>query len=246
MAIAGHITVRSRMASELASISMDEALSNLWRVNATDEDEYDGFQEFDSEKKSLRYWVFKPYNTYRSTPPDFFVAGLSADTTTGVLRQHLMRLNSSISCEEIDTGDFPSPCPGDRPFTVSWERVTNKDVNICVPGNYTAFPWKLSRSRQEHVEELYIDIKDIFIPSAAGATAADPDFNTSSTIRCSARTTRGYFELGNIWNNNTYGPYGPLLEQWPNPTQIMENFNDWTDTEPSNKKDQQPYFPSDM
>ena len=37
-------------------------------------------------------------------------------------------------------------------------------------------------------------------------------------------TTRGYFELGNNWNNNTYGP---LLEHWPDPAEMAENFNDW-------------------
>jgi hypothetical protein len=127
------------MASELASVSIDETQTSLWSVNSIAEIEY-VYQEFDSEKESLRYWVFQPYILDNPTAPDFFVAGLPADTTTGVLREHLMRPDSSVKCEEIDSGVFPSPCPGDRLFTVSLEGVINTDVKVCAPGNYTAFP----------------------------------------------------------------------------------------------------------
>jgi hypothetical protein len=135
MAVAQHLVVRSRMASQLASISIDESQSNLWNVDATyDVDPLLYHREFDSQSISLRYWFFQ------RALPDFFVAGLPVGTTTGVLRQHLMRLNSSLSCEEIDPDDFPSACPGDRPFIVSWEGVVDTNVCICVPGNYTAVP----------------------------------------------------------------------------------------------------------
>jgi hypothetical protein len=203
-------------------------------VNATDQADY-------RYTKSLRYWASQRYDSSYPITPKFFVAGLPADTTTGVLRQHLMRLNSSIECKEIDPGMFPSPCPGNRPFTVSWERVLNTDVSICVPGDYTAFPWTLNHSRQEHLEEIYIDINDTNVPLDTTWDSPDSPFNTSSITRCTANTTRGYFELCNIWNNNTYGP---LLGQWPSPIQMMESFNDWTDTETWGK-DPQPYVPSD-
>ena len=250
MAIAEHLVIRSRMASELASISADEPQSNLWSVNAT----YKATRNDPGEPsyigpKSLDYWIF-PRGALSTAPsdtiPDFFVAGLPAETTTGVLRQHLMRLNSSTSCEEIDPGGFPSTCPGDRPFTVFWERVMDIDVRICVPGNYTAFPWTLSRSRQEHTEEIYIDIKDTSIGDPGESSESEnPRFNTTYTIHCTAATTRGYFELGNDWNNNTYGP---LLEQWPNTAQMVEDFNDWTDTRywPSYWDEMEGYVPSDV
>jgi hypothetical protein len=245
MAIAEHLVIRSRMASELASISIDESQSNLWSVDSTYHARPFLFDWVsDSQTKSLRYWVFER-NARPDPTPDFFVAGLPRGTMTGILRQHLMRLNSSMSCEEIGTGDFPSPCPGDRPLVVSWEGVVDTDVRICVPGNYTAVPWTLSRSRQEHNEEMYIDIKDTNIPSNTEWDSANPPFNTSSTIRCTATTTRGYFELGNDSNNNTYGP---LLEQWPNTAEMTENFNDWTDISGSGRGDSrvESYVPSDV
>ena len=133
-----------------------------------------------------------------------------------------MRLNSSISCEEIESRDFPSPCPGDQPFTVFWERVIDANVRICVPGNYTGFPWSLSRSRQDLAEEIYIDLKDTDVGDLTW-NSEHPQFNTSYSIRCTATTTRGFFEIGSNWNNNTYGP---LLEQWPAQIQIEEDFND--------------------
>jgi hypothetical protein len=70
---------------------------------------------------------------------------------------------------------------------------------------------------------MYIAIKDTSIGQNDG-NADDPPFNTSSTFLCKATTTRGYFEPGNDWNNNTYGP---LLEHWPDPAEMAENFNDW-------------------
>jgi hypothetical protein len=240
MAVAEHLVIRSRMASELASISIDEYQPNLWNVDAIYESNPLVFdRDFDSQSKSLRYRVFQ------RALPYFFVAGLPVGSSTGVLRQHLMRLNSSLSCEEIDPDDFPSLCPGDQPFNVSWEGVIGTDVRVCVPGNYTAVPWTPSRNRQEHAEEMYIDIKDTNIPSNTEWDSANPPFDTSSTIRCTATTTRGYFELGNDWNNNTYRP---LLQKWPDTAEMVEDFNDWTDTTGSQggTSEVKSYVPSDM
>lgn len=219
MALAKHSVLRSRMALELASISVDESQSYIWSVNT----------KFVS-LSSLNYWVFARNHIsilyYGINPiPDFFVAGLPARTTTGVLRNHIMRLNSSVSCEAVDAGNFPSPCPGDRPLSVFWENFLDTEVRICVPGDYTAFPWSLSRNRQDLTEEMYIDIKNTSIGRNDGNTD-NPPSNTSSTFCCKATTTRGYFELGNNWNNNTYGP---LLEHWPDSAEMEESFNDWND-----------------
>jgi hypothetical protein len=126
-----------------------------------------------------------------------------------------MKLNSSISCEEIDPGEFPSPCPGDRPFTVFWERFIDTDVRICVPGSYIACPWSLRHCFQELIKEIYLEIKDkSFVRDDRSGQdwwdSENPPFNTSYTIRCTETTTRRYFEQGKDWNNNTYGT---LLEQ---------------------------------
>jgi hypothetical protein len=248
MAIAEQLFVRTRMAVDLASVSVDETQPYLWPTNTTYKPWSNRFGPFDFGTKSLRYWIFKRNaitalgSDLTDRVPDFFVAGLPVGTTTGVLRQHIMRLNSSISCKEIDVGDIPSPCPGDQPFTVLWDRFLDTEVRICVPGNSIASPWSPRRSRQELIEEMYLDFKDRNIGWKENQVwSEDPPFNASYTIRCTATTTRGYFELGNDWNNNTYGP---LLEQWPNPAEMAEDFNDWTDTPGWNGVE--PYIPSDV
>lgn len=230
LAVSRHLLMRSRVDSGLASISVDDAQPYLWSVNATYKPNVDTFGHLAAPGLStLRRWVFErqtlSYWELDGPVPEFFVASLPAGTTTGVLRQHLMRLNSSVSCEEIDSSEFPSPCPGDRPFNVSWQRVIDTDVRICVPGDYTTFPWTLSRSRQEHMEEIYIDINDTSLGTSQ-FDSLNSQSNTSYSIHCTATTTRGYFELGNDQNKNTHEP---ILEQWPTEAQMQENFNDWTD-----------------
>lgn len=45
-----------------------------------------------------------------------FAAALPNGTTTGVLRQRLMRLNSTVVCNELNSSDFPSTCSGNNPW----------------------------------------------------------------------------------------------------------------------------------
>jgi hypothetical protein len=94
---------------------------------------------------------------------------------------------------------------------------------VCVPGKVGTFPWTLSRNRQTITEEIYLDIWDgENLPEFERSPSGLVDINT--TVRCEAKTTRGYFELGNMYNNNTFGP---LLDQWPSPEEMQEDFNDW-------------------
>jgi len=225
MATVEHLPMLSRVISGLAAFSDSEQQFRLWSINATYKrpDTWDGWG---LPWDSLSHWLFmRKVRFYDDPIPDFFVAGLPRGTTTGVLRQHLMRLNSSVVCDEVDPSDFPSPCPGDRPLAVSWQGVFEKNVRICVPGNYTAFPWTLDRSRQDYIEEIYIDVNHTrtFHPYRR---YGGPLSNASYSVRCTATTTRGYFELGNNFNNNTYGP---LIEQWPRAVQMTDNFDYWTD-----------------
>jgi len=238
---------RSHLALSLASLSGHESQPYLWSTNATYKATGKKFGQDSLVPDSLNYWIFQRKNISDSGEepvPDFFAAGVPTGTTTGVLRQHLMRLNSSVSCQEIDPSEFPSRCPGDHPLTVFWEHVVNASVRICVPGDYATFPWALNRSRQELLEEIYISMEDTGIGSSWGPGYVE--LNLTSTIHCVARTTRGYFELGNNWNDNMYGP---LLELWPDTVQMANDFNDFTDTweqEGAWGPSVKPFVPSDM
>ncbi|KAF1357237.1 hypothetical protein EJ07DRAFT_68758, partial [Lizonia empirigonia] len=91
-----------------------------------------------------------------------FVACLPAGTTTGVLRQHIMRLNSTVSCAALPLSDYPASCSGANPFQTSFDYTSvtyygrNATVDICAPGELGKYPWTLSRNRQELSEELFI------------------------------------------------------------------------------------------
>ena len=126
-----------------------------------------------------------------------------------------MRLNSSVECDNSTA--FPDPCPGEQPFEASFSQASDVIISICVPGNFTASPYSLSRSRQDIVEDLYIDVVS---PSNSSFIF---EYSSSYTVHCKASTTRGYFELGNYFND--YQP-GPLVDHWPVPQNESKDFND--------------------
>lgn len=145
--------------------------------------------------------------------PAFFAA-FPFNITTGTRRYHAMRFNSTIECKFLSKDKFPMDCPGSKPYNTSIEvrnDTSSSELRICVPGIWGTSPWTLSRNRQDIKEEVYLQLLD------------DSDKNTSSIIRCSSATTRGYFELGNYRTN---GAYGPLLEHWPSPDVMRRDFND--------------------
>ncbi|KAI1352031.1 hypothetical protein F5Y01DRAFT_103740 [Xylaria sp. FL0043] len=147
-----------------------------------------------------------------------FAAAFPTGVDTGVLRYHAMRLNTSVQCEAVSRDSFPEICPGPMPFYGSLSLPSRKDedddglyglpniqIRWCVPGNASASPWSITRDRQDIAEDMFVDV---LIPR-------DPLYadtiKTNFTTRCSANTTRGYFELPNSHNNFTHGP---LLDKW--------------------------------
>jgi hypothetical protein len=202
-----------RLTSDLASISLDEEQPNLWSDWRSWIDTRNSvFDVLGVRYRSLRPWLPRFTFDGQGPSPTFFVAGLQANSTTGVLREHILRLNSSIQCTNISRESFPSPCPGETPFSVSLRRTNETEIRVCVPGKIGTFPWTLSRSRDT---------------TRPGNPTEEP---VSATIKCEATTARGYFELGNNFNNDSYGP---LLERWPTPEQMKLEFNDWVPYESS-------------
>jgi hypothetical protein len=142
-----------------------------------------------------------------------FVASIPINSTTGVLRQHIIRFNSSITCDRVEAVMYPTQCPGVRPFTtsISFQNDTRTtELRVCAPGEWGQFPWNFSRNRLDLEEKVFLQFADL-------------ENDTTSTVQCIASTTRGYFELGNYRNMQTYGP---LLQKWPSPAVMEEDFND--------------------
>jgi hypothetical protein len=222
-----HNVFLRRMTSDLASISLDEEQPNLWSDHVSS-DTWLRARSFwsstlDDRYRSLRPWLSGFIHGDYETPL-FFVAALSANSTTGVLREHAMRLNSSIQCTEIDRASFPNQCLGKGPFVASIGRRDDTKIRVCVPGEIGIFPWTRSRSRQDITEQLYLDLWD---RGSSGEQSSAQLKNVSATIMCEAKTTRGFFELGNNLNNDTYST---VRSQWPSREQMQHQYNDWVAT----------------
>lgn len=209
-----HATVLQSVQFGLPSIRMSGPEMHMWI-------DYNGTQspfreppnrQGDAVNSFLNVRVRKSPNGAQILPA--FFAALPFNITTGTMRYHAMRFNSTVECTLLSKDEFPEDCPGSKPYSTSIE-VRNDtsllELRICVPGRWGTSPWTLSRNRQDIEEQVYLQLLD------------DSDQDNSTTIHCSSATTRGYFELGNY---RTKGAYGPLLERWPSPEVMERDFND--------------------
>ncbi|KAL3442102.1 hypothetical protein BJX65DRAFT_287577 [Aspergillus insuetus] len=139
----------------------------------------------------------------------FFASSIVNGTTTGVLRQHAIRMDTEVTCVADDA--FPATCPGARPFTTDFNnRVL--DVAVCAEGSYDSVPWENTRNAQNLIERLWIHVAASPRTSwtqAAMDTVAIPD---NFTLRCDGTSRRAWFDLGNYQNEFTYQP---MLDTWP-------------------------------
>jgi hypothetical protein len=209
LASAPATVITRRVASRLGTESANNAQIHLWAdLQSSDDDDSYHTITYANNAGLLAYYLEDDY----PQRPSFFVSAVPRGFSTGVLRAHAMRLNSSINCTSISSAEFPAKCPGSRPFSGSY--VTSENTfRWCVPGGYDFFPWTLSRDRQDIMEEFYVSANDSF------------DFRGESgfTTYCKANTTRGYFELGSAYNGNTPGP---LLQTYPSQAIIDADFNE--------------------
>ena len=163
----------------------------------------------------------------------YFVAALPNDTTTGILRQHAMRLNSSTNCNIIEEAHFPTTCTGTHPLVVSYisqdtpifrdpATFGNFTIDVCVPGDTHKTPWTLSRDRQTINEDMFVKVHVSAETYIEWTYYGGIEQASNFTLHCSANTTRGYFELGNIRNDLVAGP---LIDVWPDNETLWNNFN---------------------
>ncbi|KAJ7772226.1 hypothetical protein B0H16DRAFT_1685301 [Mycena metata] len=209
-----HNLIVTDVASSIVAVSDLDLQPNLWVDNpyARVEQDIDAFVT--QPNRGMFFWY-----TNGSHPKDsYFVSALPNGTTTGVLRQHAIRMNSSTSCEAIPRTSFPTSCAGTGPVETAFSNQFIS-LRVCVPGQTGVTPWTLSRNRQDISEELYIDVA--FSPTLTNYAS------TNFTTKCTSGSSRGYFELGNYFNGFAYGP---LLQEWPAPDVIARDFNDYLTT----------------
>jgi hypothetical protein len=186
----------------LSTIAAGVTLPSFWET--PDENTGHRSDEYTYRRSSYRYL------TYLGDQSGF-VAALPADTTTGVLREHIIRLNSSVSCTNLTVSAWPSTCSGTNPFQASFSYSEdyyngNMTIDVCAPGDMGKHPWTFSRNRQALSEEVFFRFTGRNTSEHIGYESREDD-----VVHCTAQTARGYFELGNAYNG---GAFGPLLEKW--------------------------------
>lgn len=136
---------------------------------------------------------------------DPFLSQLTPTFSSGLIRQFMFRVNSSVSRENVSSSDFPINCkdlPGAFYASYGYVRPVkyvdegNWTITACMPANQTFSPWKPVRSRQDFSEVLYLQL------SVDGWANG----NEHGTFKITTNTTGGYFELPNYMNGNLPGP----------------------------------------
>ncbi|KAI0466919.1 hypothetical protein F4859DRAFT_495718 [Xylaria cf. heliscus] len=153
------------------------------------------------------------YNTFGnfSTLEDPFFSQLPSGFSSGLIRQFAPRINSTARRETITADQFPKAC-ADTPGSlyIHYENVTAEDpadpeekyswsLDVCMPGNQTASPWKASHERQDFTENLYLKIT---LYGFEAAQIRSGDYYSKITLN----TTAGFFELPNYMNGEVPGP----------------------------------------
>jgi hypothetical protein len=137
---------------------------------------------------------------------DPFFSPLPSGFSTGLVKQFAPRINSTARRENITADEFPKQCdqiPG--ALYIRYANSTNLSytsetysVEVCMPANMSASPWKAQYERQDFSEELYLNISLYNFSSSI----------TSGTYysKITLNTTGGFFELPNYMNGEVAGP----------------------------------------
>lgn len=205
--------VVQHVAKKLQQVSDDDEQPYMWPDSPLLSTE-----EPNNEMRSTFTW-YTGYTPGTRNGKTYFVSSLKNGSNTGILREHAMRFNSSVNCETTPASDFP---PGDQPYVTNLSAPEIFDLRICVPGAYGRTRWNLTRDRQDITEELWVDVA---VHDEYMMYEYTNKYGTASyTQHCTARSTRGYFEVNNDHNG---GQPGPLLDKWPSPEESATEYNDF-------------------
>lgn len=141
MALIPQNNVVQEVANQIASFSEMNIQPRLWADNPYSDGDPYRFYVTPVVSETF-FWYMKDIASYRR---NLFITALQNGTTTGLLREHAMRLNSSVKCSQVPRSDFPPICPGAHPFTTSFSQSSFLDIRVCVPGEYGVYPWDLIR-----------------------------------------------------------------------------------------------------
>ena len=163
-----------------------------------------------NDLQTLEYYYGDLNSTYARSPLHF-IATVPNGTTTGVLQQSALRINSSTTCATIGPDDFPTTCSGSNPFSTFYNTndtsIGNRnpssqipisyEVQVCIPGDVGASPWNNNTNRQDITEELFVQL-------ASPQSTENSDDDNFFAFHCVTNTSLGEFVLGNYNNSNQF------------------------------------------
>ncbi|KAK2757364.1 hypothetical protein FQN54_004878 [Arachnomyces sp. PD_36] len=210
LALSRQNTVIQRTLNKIIDATPSEVQPNLWR----EVDEESNFPAQDQTMNTLLFY----YSFDIKEDGSYFASSLRNGTTTGVLREHAIRMDTNVQCDLVD--NFPDHCTGDKPFTTNFTTPV-LDASICVEGSYDRVPWNNTRDQQNITEQLWMHMN--VNPDALDVYAMDLRDAKNFTMCCTAESRRGWFELGNYQNNYSHQP---MVETWPSLEVMKNEFND--------------------
>ncbi|KAH7322805.1 hypothetical protein B0I35DRAFT_188452 [Stachybotrys elegans] len=186
---------------KMIAVRMSDFQPNMWVTNGRTREHWRREHTLDPGSES------EPYVPY-------FASALPGGTSTGVFRYHAAGISTRVTCQLEE--NFPRTCPGGRPFEIDYRGEERSGeafrARICGEGRVDTSPWSRSRNKESIAEQLWIEFR-----------GQDMRRHTNYTMRCNADSTRGWFELGNVWNDYNYGD---MLDEWPDEEEIIRNYHD--------------------
>jgi hypothetical protein len=154
-----------------------------------------------------------------------YLAPLPVGYHTGLIKQYMPRINSTVKWEVVSPYDASFNC-AERPdsfhalYANAWPPETDQDlprswsIEVCMPANQSVSPWRNTTTRQDFTEELFLNISVIGyeLNEEVYRLRERDDLVTGGTFRVTSTTTAGYFELPNYMNG---GQSGPIIDGDP-------------------------------
>jgi hypothetical protein len=159
-----------------------------------------------------------------------YLAPLPVGFHTGLVKQLIPRINSTVEWETVSSDSVFNNCVGSpnsfhalyaKPPGTDQDAQKGWSIEICMPGDQSASTWKNTNRRQDFTEELLMDISVMGYDSNS-KYHSNSDVHrtrevreialTGGKFRVTSKTTAGYFELPNYMNG---GQAGPIIDGQP-------------------------------
>ncbi|KAK4212068.1 hypothetical protein QBC37DRAFT_202670 [Rhypophila decipiens] len=165
------------------------------------------------------WWAEEPRYRYgyENEKARFFATSLNKNTTTGLVRNLALRMDSEFEWTQLSGGPdepqgYPENCPGGEEFPFRHPRLV---LNVCIQGNGTGIrdgeyvsPWTNTTENQVITEQIYVQMPRHQINGTSGYRDRDQSevWNWKGDFKYTVTTRLGFFVLGNDKNNHTFSP----------------------------------------